>query len=147
MFKTGVRVSRDFVTNGVTFERLGNVVVTKPLSRVAYVVFDNHTDSEPTLCTFESLRVVETTETKKSPGFLAAEKFAELVEAQKKHNRGHSIGSSVAALRSAEFDNPTTSLVYGRVTLLTYDGGNSRVHLLTEDGTTWSVPMPNVVAL
>ena len=58
MFNIGDRVSRDFAFSRSTLARNGNILSVDKAARVAFVVFDNHTETAAVPCTFESMRLI-----------------------------------------------------------------------------------------
>lgn len=142
MFNTGDRVSRDYMN-----EPIGNVTYADKSARVAHVVFDNHKDGTPTLCTFESLKHITEPESEAPAveSYNVVKRFAELKAEEKE--RGHatrSPGLSVAALVD---ESREPKIVYGLVTHFVYRSNDSRVTLITREGDMWNVTLANVVAV
>ncbi|WPH58151.1 hypothetical protein SEA_LUCKYSOCKE_206 [Streptomyces phage LuckySocke] len=116
MFSTGDRVSRDTVYQLATLERHGNVTYADKTARVAHVVFDNHSDGMPILCTFESLRLVnapKSDETPASEEYVTVEHFRALKGAATKSFPD--VGDSVAFLYEKDPKNGKgiLSVAYG----------------------------------
>lgn len=112
MFTVGQRVNRPYMLVGKDFDRLGNVTYVDTLARVAHVVFDNHKESTPALCTFESLKDAESVkDTPAHEDYATVSHFRDLKDAQEGANI-YKIGESVAVLLSSTNE---CRVVYGKV--------------------------------
>lgn len=150
MFKTGDRVSRDSVFQLATIERHGNVTYADKSARVAHVVFDNHTDGKPTLCTFESLKLitVPTMETPAHEDYSVIERFQELKKATPVMPIG--VGDSVAFLydKNPQHGKGTLTLAYGKKFDSKGAGTNGyRIGIVTRDGERFYVHFDHVTRI
>lgn len=126
MFSTGDRVSRDYMVCGTMNERLGNITYADKSVRVAHVVFDNHKDGKPILCTFESLRLITEpeSETPEHSNHAVLERFALLKEGGPV--KPFTMGQSVAFLKEVD---DTLSIGYGRIKEVRTNGSGTYVGL------------------
>lgn len=134
MFVVGQRVNRQYMLFGALNDRLGNVTYVDKPARVAHVVFDNHQESTPALCTFESLKSAEP-EGKETPAhedYKTLEHFQSLKDAEKGIGV-YDRGESVALLLS---DSKTCRVVYGKVYGTAYNPQTGiKYHVIERDGT------------
>lgn len=150
MFKTGDRVSRDSHFQLATTERHGNVTYADYSARVAHVVFDNHTDGKPILCTFESLRLitVPTAETPAHEDYRAVERFQEIKKATPVSPLN--TGDSVAFLHDKNPKNGkgTLTLAYGKKFDSKDAGSNAYRHgIVTREGERFYVHYDHVARI
>lgn len=144
MFTVGQRVNREYMLMGIMNDRLGNVTYVDKSARVAHVVFDNHTEKTPALCTFESLKPVTVLE-KETPAhedYNAIERFRELKSVAKSLV---AMGDSVAFLH--EHDGKLT-VSYGRKYDGKCSGTDSYQHgIVTREGARYFVHHSHVASI
>ncbi len=132
MFTVGQRVNREYMLMGQMYDRIGNVTYVDKTARVAHVVFDNHKESTPALCTFESLKSAESVkDVPAHEDYATLEHFQNLKDAEK----GIGIydrGESVALLLS---DRDSIRVVYGKIYGTVYNPQTGiKYHVIERDG-------------